>query len=92
MRLLERFLEPARQRVVAAFLGFDRLLKERLAARFGRRENAFGIGQLRLVATLWFVMPDDPTQIQVDDQRRMAARALELEFALQFRHAVILVR
>src|SRR5262249_55353015 len=55
----------------------------RLAARGLLREDSLRLGQLRLVATLGLLVRDDAPEIQVDHQRRLAARAGDFEFGFE---------
>src|SRR5579862_7553105 len=86
VRPLERFFEPARERVAARLLRLHRLLENRFPARRLLRQDALRFGQLRLVATLGLVMADDTTEIDVDHEKRLAAGTAHFDFRLQPRH------
>src|SRR3954463_10334422 len=89
--LLQRLFESPCQRVVAVLLGIERLIEERLAPGGFIREDARRVAQLRLVPAVQLLVVNDAAQICVDDQRRLTAGALHLDFALQLRHSAILV-
>ena len=67
--LLQRFLEPARQRIVSRLLRFNRLLEERLTPGSFRRQDSLRVVQLGLIAALRFAVRDDATKVRIDDER-----------------------
>src|SRR5439155_8203605 len=85
-RLLQGFLEAPRERIAARLLRLHRLLEDRLSARRFLRENALRLAQLRLVAALGLFVRHDAPKIRVDDERRRAARAGDLDLRFEARH------
>src|SRR5262249_47029850 len=84
--LTERFLEAARQRVAARLLVGARLLEDRLSPRLLFGEDALRLAHPRLVGALRLVVRDDPSEVQIDDERGLAAGAGHFEFGLEARH------
>ena len=78
-REAEAFREPR-------LLRFDRLLEQCVSPSRLVSENARRLVQLRLVAAFRRVVRDDPPEIGVDDEQRVAAGALHLDLAFQLRH------
>ena len=91
IRLAQRFLEPASQRVIAGLFGGYGLLEEGLPACRFVGQNPRRLVQLRLVGALGLGMRYDAAQVHVDDQRRTAAGTANLELALQLRHNVPMI-
>src|SRR5688500_6375515 len=81
--LTERFLEALRERVAARLLGRYRLLEQRFAARGLLGEDTLRVGQLGTIRADRLRVADDPAQVRVEHQGRMAAGARGFELGLQ---------
>src|SRR5262249_24897406 len=79
-------LESLRQGIAARFFRFDGLLEDCFAAGGFLRENPLGFAQLGVVAPLPLAMRDHTAEVEVHDERRLAAWARDLDFRLQARH------
>lgn len=79
VRLAQSLFEAARQRVAAVLLRVNGLLKNRLPASRLFGEDALRVAQFRLVATFGFVMGDHSSEIEVDDENRLATGAGDFE-------------
>src|SRR5436190_3388127 len=87
-RLLQRFLEPLRQRVAARLFRFDRLLEDRLAPPLLLGQNPLCVAQLRLVAAIRLLVRHHPAEIRVNDERRLTAGADDFDLGFQARHTL----
>ena len=84
-------LEPTRQRIVASLFVLHRLLEQRLATGRLVGKDPRRILQFGRIAAYRLAVRDNATEVQIDDQRRAAARTGHLDLALQLSHAGILV-
>jgi hypothetical protein len=86
-RLAQRFLEALRQRITAVLLRSDRFLKQRFALRGLLLEDSPGIAQFRSIAARGGLVADDAPEVDIDNERRVAARALRRELGFD-RHGL----
>src|SRR5262245_35803413 len=90
--LLERFLEALGQRVTLRAFVLERRLAQGFASSRLGRKAPLRVRQLGLVATLGLLVGNDAAEVQVDHHAGAAARAREVELALQVRHGTLFYR
>ena len=83
---LQRFLEPARERIAARLFGLHGLVEQRVTARFFVRENPMRVVELGFVGAFDFDVSDDAPQSVVDDERRLAAGTSDFVFGSECSH------
>lgn len=88
-RLLEGFFETARQGIVPVALGLHGLLKERFPASLLLRQNAGSFVEFWRVGPSGDAVRDHAAEIGIHDKGCAAARAFNLDFALELRHVCI---
>src|ERR1700681_538515 len=78
--LLQRFLEPARERIASRLLCVDGLLEDGFARGRFIGEDALGVADLRFVTSFGLAVRHDPPKVEVDHQCRPTTRAHDFEF------------
>ena len=83
--LLQRLFKPLRERIAFRPFGVEGLFERRVAARLFVGKNALGVGQLDVEPGRRLAVRDDASEVQIDDQHRVAARTDDFALGLESR-------
>ena len=86
---LKRF--PSGKFCELAQFRLDRLLEEGVALRLLAGQDVDGLGEFGLVGALRLHVPHDALEGVIDDERAVAARALDLKLGTQVRHGCMII-